>query len=269
MIDKEGKYLVCRDYKSGEKMRCIFSVYKTGTYDINDNQVGIDYAAEISKVYTKWQTNFCNNQVKPVIKEEPLNIKGKAKEAVKAVVKLEVKDFVRNYGSGEIAGSNYEIFAGRGSSNEKSMEIFNAASGFIGQDTIRYGCTGSTKQCKDFVCARFVSNALRAAGVNIQIKDVVLGLEKEILDKGGVKIYDKSKDGVLNPNTNLYQVVNPGYIGVFYSPRNSNSGFHIVVLSGYDPKAQRILYIHDGGANYPVSGGRNSINNLYRVYKIG
>jgi hypothetical protein len=264
MNDIEEDYLFCRDYKSGEKIICIASIYKTGAYYQN-NKIGLDYALELVKISKKWQNYFCNNQALPLVEAQQLNWRGKTKE----LIKEGPGDFYLDYGRGEKAGSNYNDYAGRGISNEKSIAIFNTASSFIGTDTVRYGCKGSEHECRDLVCARFVSNVLIKTGININIKDGVIALEEEILKKGGVKIYDKKEKGIINPKNKelILEIVNPGYIGVFSSGA-STSGYHIVVLSGYDQKSGKVLYVHDGGYKNPVMKGKNSLGNLVRVYKI-
>ncbi|MEM3405547.1 MAG: phage tail tip lysozyme [Candidatus Pacearchaeota archaeon] len=219
--------------------------------------------------YEKCNSKLCNTNKRIEYAEAFYNIIRHKEREISGIRNVLLNLFTffqdRNY---KIDPSSYDYLAsniGEG----KSRDILRIANSYIGKDTIRYGCKDKARNCKDFVCARFVSNILREAGINIEIRDSVPLLEKEILKNGGVKIYDYLINGEINTNNKeqINEILKSGYIGVFRS-EVSNSGYHIVILNGYDPKTKKVLFIHDSGYKKPVNFGSESIKKLRAVYKI-
>jgi len=163
----------------------------------------------------------------------------------------------------EDPSKDYETYAGQATTDALSKHIYDTAVTFLGSDTDRNGD-------KSLVCARFVTNVLKKAGVKIGTIDGVPLLQQEILKKSiGDRIYYKDKDGVMTEEE-AKEMIKPGYVGVFWTGGDrrdlSRSGYHVVILSGYDEKSGRILYIHDPGVSSLVTKGSNVKKSLVAVY---
>lgn len=122
------------------------------------------------------------------------------------------------------------------------------------------------------VCATFVSQVLSdfysSRGESFVKKDGVIALTQELIDKGATGYTRKQIT-----NDNAKNIILPGYIAVFNSKASRDaggSGYHIVIVEGYDSATQRIYYIHDPGKKTKgyVERSSNTLTNLYAIYRI-